>query len=213
MLITQLSTLFVIQLFAVMLPGPDFFMVLRTSLRAGKGLALIVAFGVSSGILIYSSAVVIFLDYLSDSFLVVTRYIGMLGGFYLLYMAYCCFKSENEEFKGENSNIIRGKRTYLKYYLTGLMCNLSNPKVIIAFLSILPLFITKSTSISYHIAIIFILTFSSVIWFSIVASVMGYYKVRCLFIRHISKLENIFGFILIMFSGFLFYEFIVAVYK
>lgn len=208
MLLAQLVTLFIIQLFAVMLPGPDFFMVLRTSLRAGRGLALIVAFGVSSGIFIYSSAVVIFLDYLSDSFLVITRYIGMLGGFYLLYMAYCCFKSKSEEFEGKNLNIVRGKRIYLKYYLTGLICNLSNPKVIIVFLSVLPLFITKSTSISYHLAIIFILTFSTVIWFSIVASVMGYYKIRCLFIRHISKLENIFGLILIIFSGFLFYEFI-----
>ncbi|MBK2126059.1 LysE family translocator [Fangia hongkongensis] len=206
MLLLSLLSLFIFQILGVMLPGPDFFMVLRSSLKYGRNPALVVALGIACGVFIYASVVVLFLDYMSESFLSIVQWIGLFGGCYLLYIAYHCFKASGSPTSlDDKGNSVQVSKKHL--FTTGLGCNLSNPKVIIFFLSLLPLFVMKSSALWYHLAIIAIMFLTTLIWFSFVASVMGYARVRSMFARQMPKLEKIFGVILILFALALFYEF------
>ena len=211
MILSKLISLFLIQVLGVMLPGPDFFLVLRTSLRLGWPSALLSALGVSTGIAIYSGIIIFFLDYLNNQLELIIRYIGLLGGCYLAYMSYGVFHNISKKNNFSLNDFILGVRTkslMLKCYFSGLFCNLSNPKVIIIYLSILPLFIVRSNSFVYHMLIISILVFTTLLWFSFVAIVMGNKKVRSIFMNQIVKLEICFGIVLGIFSAFLFYDFI-----
>ncbi|WP_162902298.1 LysE family translocator [Facilibium subflavum] len=193
-----------------MLPGPDFFMVLRFSLKLGRNAALVVSSGIASGVLIYSSLVVLFLGYLSDNFLSAIRWIGLFGGIYLLYIAYHCFKAAPSANTAIHNQTPKVEISRKHLYLTGLGCNLSNPKVIIFFASFLPLFVMKSSALWYHVSIIAIMFLSTLLWFSFVACVMGYHRIRSLFINHMNKLEKGFGVLLVLFACLLFYEFFSA---
>lgn len=208
MLLLSLLSLLAIQLLGVMLPGPDFFMVLRSSLKYGRKKASIVALGIATGVFIYAGIVVILLDYLSDTFLNLVHWISLFGGLYLLHIAYRCYQSSKGKHTLDEPSETTINIQRKNLYFNGLFCNLSNPKVIVFFLSILPIFILKSGSIFYHLAIIGIMGISTLIWFSFVAYVMGSNKVRNTFVRYMNILEILFSFILIMFACFLFYEFL-----
>ncbi|MFZ9035394.1 MAG: LysE family translocator [Francisellaceae bacterium] len=206
MLILSLLTLFVIQMLGVMLPGPDFFMVLRSSLKYGHKSGVIVALGIASGVLSYVLLTVLFLDYLNTTFMIIVHWIGFFGGCYLLYMAYKCATASAQPLDLEQTNNeIRLSKKHL--YTTGLFCNLSNPKVIIFFLSFLPIFVMKSSKLWYLCAIVVIMFLSTFLWFTLVAFLMGSRRVRAIFMKYMAALERIFAVILVCFAAALFYAF------
>ena len=190
MLFLSLASLFVLQLLGAMLPGPDFFMVLRSSLKYGRNAAVLVALGVASGVLLYTVTVVLFLDYMNNRFLSFIHWISFFGGAYLLYIAYKCFRASKENIVFDKANQNKTKLSRKHLFGTGLGCNLSNPKVIVFFLSLLPLFVMKSDAMWYHLGIIAVMFIATLCWFSFVANVMGYVKVRRLFARHMAKFEK-----------------------
>ena len=51
---TEFFTVVVLHMFAVMSPGPDFFLVSRQSIRHGRKIALWTAGGIGTGILFHS---------------------------------------------------------------------------------------------------------------------------------------------------------------
>lgn len=119
MLLLSLLSLFIFQILGVMLPGPDFFMVLRSSLKYGRNPALVVALGIACGVFIYASVVVLFLDYMSESFLSIVQWIGLFGGCYLLYIAYHCFKASGSptSLDDKGNSVQVSKNTYLQRVL------------------------------------------------------------------------------------------------
>ena len=211
MLIAALLSLLLLQLLGLMLPGPDFFMVLRSSIRYGRNSAVLVALGIATGVLFYATLVVLLLDYLSDNFLIIVYWIALFGGCYLLYIAYNCFKASRgkHSLDANASEVVKISKHHL--WLTGFLCNLSNPKVIIFFVSLLPLFVLKSSALWYHLSILVVMFLSTLIWFSFVAYVMGSQRVRNVFVKHMAKLEIVFSFILTIFALLLIYSFVESV--
>ena len=51
---TEFITVVLLHMFAVMSPGPDFFLITRQSLRYGRQVAIWSALGIGSGILVHS---------------------------------------------------------------------------------------------------------------------------------------------------------------
>ena len=76
---TEFFTVVVLHMFAVMSPGPDFFLVSRQSIRYGRTIALWTAGGIGTGILFHSS-------------LAVTGILIILASndFYLLVLKFIC---------------------------------------------------------------------------------------------------------------------------
>ncbi|GGG01534.1 MULTISPECIES: LysE family translocator [Cysteiniphilum] len=211
MLIAALLSLLLLQLLGLMLPGPDFFMVLRSSIRYGRNPAVLVALGIATGVVFYATLVVLLLDYLSDNFLIIVHWIALFGGCYLLYIAYNCFKASKgkHSLEANVSEVVKISKRHL--WLTGFLCNLSNPKVIVFFVSLLPLFVLKSSALWYHLSILVVMFLSTWIWFSFVAYVMGSERVRNVFVKHMAKLEIIFSVILTIFALLLIYSFVESV--
>ena len=207
MLIISLISLLFVQILGVMLPGPDFFMVLRSSLKYGRSSATLVAAGIASGILLYAAVVLTLLDFLQNNFLMIVHWITLFGGCYLLYIAFKCFKASSgkHQLQETNTHITQASSKHL--YLSGLLCNLSNPKVIVFFLSILPIFAIKSSALWYQSSILIIMFATTFIWFTFVGFIMGSQQVRKVFVHHMPKLEIIFACILSFFAILLIYAF------
>ncbi|MCS7204810.1 MAG: LysE family translocator [Leptospiraceae bacterium] len=119
--------LFLIGFLGVYLPGPDMLLVIRTSLFYGRKEALIVLMGILSGNVIYLMPVI--LGYA----IVVQEGIGFLfvfGGIFLIWMSFKIRKITEIDFSIT-------KDTPKNFYFLGLFTNLSNPKAVLYFSSVL----------------------------------------------------------------------------
>jgi threonine/homoserine/homoserine lactone efflux protein len=201
----SLLSLALIQLIAISSPGPDFLLVVRSTLKHGRKTGYLYALGIASGITLYSAAVVFGLGYLGKEAHQILRIIAILGGFFLLYMSYKCFTSKTHLTSAKMS---QGEAcSKKKAWTTGFITNISNPKVMVYFVSILPIFVQKYNNFGYHLAIVLIIVLINVSWFMTMATIIGLPRVRNFFIRYSHTLEKIFGTILILFALMLFYSF------
>ncbi|MFT6835356.1 MAG: threonine efflux protein [Francisellaceae bacterium] len=194
----SLLTLFAVQIVAVSLPGPDFLVVVRSTLKHGRMAGYLCSLGITTGVLIYCSFAVFGLSLISEDNHWVLNLVSALGACFLLYMSYKCFTSKSQITKQEMKEEERSSKKTA--WLTGLATNISNPKVIVFFLSILPLFMKDYHSISYHIAVILVIIVTTALWFSMITILIGHKMIRNFFLNYSHVLEKIFGVVLILFA-------------
>ena len=152
-------------------PGPDNFFVLTFSAKYGKTLGLFTVLGLVSGCLVHTtlvafgvSALIINNDFLFSLLMYV-------GAFYLLFIAFKVYKSDNsiKEFEQVDNQIGR-----FKVFVNGFLMNILNPKVLAFFLAFFPTFIFSESInplIQFYILggifmIITLIVFSSIAIFS-----------------------------------------------
>ncbi len=135
--------LFFLGYFAALTPGPDSLFVLKNSFVSLKN-AFLSVLGILLGNIIYLSLV-----YFGFSNLGKNPYflglVSLFGGFYLLYLAYLSFKEKTYIKLDINEKKIENEE---KVFLKALLTNLSNPKALLFFSSILTPFLTKNILLS-----------------------------------------------------------------
>ncbi|PHS75926.1 MAG: lysine transporter LysE [Rhodospirillaceae bacterium] len=137
----------------VLSPGPANIAVLITSARDGFMAGFFLAIGEVIGALIYLIIAMFSLAVLSSAIEPVMIYVKFGGAMYLVYLGYMQFIS-NSALKDE----ARQRRSPLNQMLVGLLINGSNPKLVLFYLSFLPLFIDLNTlTLPVGIQIVFII--------------------------------------------------------
>lgn len=142
---------------AVLTPGPDILLIFRTTLQRGIRSGLLTLSGIATGHLIYLSLVGFGFAALWN-LLWIQLGVFLLGGFYLLWVAYMIFQAPMSADFDSPVNHTGG-------YWGGLWINLSNPKAVLFFGVVLSPFIQKS-NIWLQMGVLFIamqLAFLSVI--------------------------------------------------
>ncbi len=123
-------------------PGPDLLYVINVSIFQHKKTAIILSFGLVSGILVHTSLVAFGVANLVKQFDWIYYGIKFFGVAYLLYLAWGTYKSrEVIELKNQSSST---HTPAYKMYLRGFLMNVLNPKVTLFFMAFLPSFIAKS---------------------------------------------------------------------
>ena len=126
-------------------PGPDILFVISTTISQGLRCGIKVSLGLCSGLIAHTFLVVFGLSTLIETFPFIIRAIELLGASYLIFLAIRLFLSLKE------NSIVNSKNQVKKqFFLTGLIMNLSNPKVSLFFLSFFPGFLFSSL-ITYNI--------------------------------------------------------------
>ena len=126
-------------------PGPDILFVISTTISQGLRCGIKVSLGLCSGLIAHTFLVVFGLATLIETFPFIIRAIELVGAFYLLFLAIRLFLSLKE-----NSAINSKNQAKKQFFITGLIMNLSNPKVSLFFLSFFPGFLFSSL-IPYNI--------------------------------------------------------------
>lgn len=152
-------------------PGPDNIFVLTQSAMNGVRAGVAVTFGLATGLVIHTAAVVLGLAALIQVSPYAFFALKLLGAGYLLYLAWGALRSKPEAIGGENAGL-----SLWQYYRRGIIMNATNPKVSIFFLAFLPQFVDPSlgaaTGQMLLLALIFFLVTLAV--FSSVALASGW---------------------------------------
>ena len=123
-------------------PGPDNFFVLTFSAKYGKTLGLFTVLGLVSGCFVHTTLVAFGVSALIINNDFLFSLLMYIGAFYLLFIAFKVYKSDNsiKEFEQVDNQIGR-----FKVFINGFLMNILNPKVLAFFLAFFPTFIFSET--------------------------------------------------------------------
>jgi RhtB (resistance to homoserine/threonine) family protein len=169
MFISQLITVAVIHLFAVMSPGPDFAMVSRNSLIYSRRIAIYTALGIALGISIHVAYCILGLGLVISQSILLFNLIKYVGAGYLIYIGYKSIRSkpaDTTEVAVEKATVDISKSHAI---WSGFLTNVLNPKATLFFLALFTQVMDpntpKSIQLFYGIEMM-IITF---VWFAFIA--------------------------------------------
>ncbi len=138
-------------------PGPDFAVVLRTSLGSGRRSALCSALGIATGCFVWGLAGAAGLTAMLSASQAAYDVLRVAGALYLMWLGFQALRSARRSSKaaggtGADAPVPEagaavpapgeaGRQSPLQAFRTGLLTNVLNPKVGVVYMSLLPQFI------------------------------------------------------------------------
>ncbi len=167
-----LCTLIFIHFCALITPGPDFFLVSQTAVSRSRKDAVLVAFGICLGAMVWSLLALMGLNIIFEKMAWLKQGLLVAGGLYLCWLGYQMLRSAFS--KGEQSikQIVLPQSPYL-FFMKGLLTNLSNPKAVIYFGSVFSLFLANPLFDQHHSLLFLIIAIETLLWFLVVAFVFS----------------------------------------
>jgi threonine/homoserine/homoserine lactone efflux protein len=154
---------------ALLLPGPDFVAVVRSSMTRSTTAGLLTTIGVSTGPAFYSTLSLLGLSAVLVQYQWLTWVVRVLGGAYLVYLGIKLLRSKPATMDDEAARSpVRGSALVF-----GFLVTLTNPKAIVLFASVFATAVTGSTPIWLMVLMIGLVTASSLVWYSIVSLFMS----------------------------------------
>lgn len=131
------AVFFLTALLLGMSPGPDIIFVLTQSAVYGARPGLAIMFGLATGLCFQTLAAALGLAALFQAYPAAFTLLRALGAAYLCWLAFLALKADPARAEDGGAE---GRKGYAKYYLRGVIMNVTNPKVTIFFLAFLPQF-------------------------------------------------------------------------
>lgn len=198
-------TIFFVQLIGLVSPGPDFFYVCRKAMADSRRNAILGSIGITIGIGIWALIVLFGLAFLNRIIPNFQYGLMLAGGSYLAYSGFKMTRVTKNAVIEEK--IGREKpSSALKEILSGLAINLSNPKIVVFFSSVLAGYVSNLSSIGDILAVLGILMGSGLVWFWLVAVLFSQKIIRQFYAKHSRYLDNFAGIVFLLFGCRLIYE-------
>ena len=121
-------------------PGPGTLAALSVSTSQGLKSGLILGAGEAVGDVVYLSIAILSLGYLANYLEPVMIFVRWIGAGYLIFLGITQFRLKNLEFESKSHR----SKSLIKYLFLGFLIGGTNPKVIIFYLSFIPLFLDLS---------------------------------------------------------------------
>jgi len=133
-----------------LVPGPDNIFVMSHSALKGWRIGFYTTLGLCTGLIAHTVLVAIGVSVIFQTSAIAFNGLKIIGAFYLLYLAWLSVQNKELNLGGTDKD-----STNRSYYLTGVIMNLTNPKVALFFLVFLPQFVnTSNDNVSIQISLL-----------------------------------------------------------
>ena len=122
-----------------LVPGPDNLFVMSHSALKGWRIGFYTTLGLCTGLIGHTILVAIGVSVIFQTSAIAFNGLKIIGACYLLYLAWLSIQNKELNLGGTDKN-----STNRSYYFTGVIMNLTNPKVALFFLVFLPQFVNTS---------------------------------------------------------------------
>ncbi|MEX3008631.1 LysE family translocator [Hoeflea sp. TYP-13] len=164
-----LASVFAIFIPALVLPGPDFIAVVRSSMTKGTSAGLLTTLGVSTGLGFYATLSLLGLSAVLVEYQWLAWTIRVLGGCYLAWLGFKLLFSKPQRI--EISGGGAGRRG--NPFVFGFLVTLTNPKAIVLFASVFATAVTEATPLWLMASMIALVFASALIWYASVSLFMS----------------------------------------
>ena len=122
-----------------LVPGPDNIFVMSHSALKGWRIGFYITLGLCTGLIGHTVLIAIGVSVIFQTSAIAFNGLKIIGAFYLLYLAWLSVQNKELNLGGTDKD-----STNRSYYFTGVIMNLTNPKVALFFLVFLPQFVNTS---------------------------------------------------------------------
>jgi threonine/homoserine/homoserine lactone efflux protein len=129
-------------------PGPDMAYMVAVGLEGGRRAAVKAILGIATGMSVYAAAVVVGVGAFAQSHPLLLDAITLFGAGYLLWLAYVTVRNARRK-ATDPSEIAAGP-----WYLRGVLVSLTNPKIMLFFLAVLPGFVGDARNVTLQLAVL-----------------------------------------------------------
>ena len=134
-------------LLTILSPGPNNLAVVGTSMGAGRRSGVALALGVATGSFCWATMTALGLSALLASYAGALIVLKIVGGLYLLWLAYKSFRQAASARDIELTAATTSDRTPVRYYLRGFIIQMTNPKAAFTWIAIISLGVQTDASI------------------------------------------------------------------
>lgn len=197
---STLIQLFLINLFSVMSPGPDFAIVMRNSLVYNRRSGFITAVGTSMGETIHASYTILGVGILIAQNILLLTAVKIMGCAYLIYLGINMLRSQKSDIESYKNQYSTEAISDFKAFQNGLFTNILNPNAIIFFVSMFSVIVDANTPL--HILLLYAMSIvmTSFLWYSLVAILFSNKIIRNMFFKAKHWIERFVGSFLIIMS-------------
>jgi threonine/homoserine/homoserine lactone efflux protein len=183
-----LLTIAVIQLLAVISPGPSFLITARTAVARSRRDGVKVALGLGAGTVIWSTAALLGLNALFHAVPALFTAAKVAGAAFLLWVAVQIIRHAAEPLAigSDGAQVARP-------FLAGFLTQIANPKVAVFFGSVFVALLQPSVPLWMMAALVLIVTFNEVWWYSAVALFFSTGPVRRAYLAAKTWIDRIAG--------------------
>lgn len=141
-------------LLSMLSPGPNVLAIMGTSMGDGRASGVALAMGVASGSFLWSILTVSGLSALLVSYAAALTVIKIVGGLFLLWLAWKSFKSAASPHDLDVHRVSENNETWTTYYLRGLTVQMTNPKAALAWIAITSLGLSEGAPLWVPVALV-----------------------------------------------------------
>jgi RhtB (resistance to homoserine/threonine) family protein len=188
-----------IWLIAVITPGPNFFITVRTAVAQSRRAALFVALGTSTGTILWGLSGYFGIALLFKTAPWVYLSLKLLGGAYLIYLGVkLMFSNTNAE--TNHPEPVPTHTNFIQSYKLGLLTNLANPKTAAFVSSLFAATMPSHAPFSLGIMSVALMCSISILWYTCVACIFSLDQFKRLYLRGRIWIERSAGAIFIGFG-------------
>jgi threonine/homoserine/homoserine lactone efflux protein len=169
---------------ALLSPGPDFLLVVKSGVRNDKRSALGVALGIACANAFYIALCLIGVGAILAASVTAMIVLKIVGGLFLTYLAVMALKARKQDydFLERVSTQPEGvKSSFGREFLTGLASGIFNPKNPLFYVSLFTLVLNKDVGIGFKIALGAWMVAVVFLWDAAIIFVLSRQKVRSVF--------------------------------
>lgn len=167
-------TLALVQIVALVTPGPDFFFVSQLAASRSRREALAGVVGITMGVAVWAALALLGLQILLHRLAWLERGIAILGGAYLCWMGLQMLRASWKAKPDTAAPVVdvAGFNPW-RALLRALATNLANPKAAIYFASIFSAFVGEGMSSGARWGLWVMVTIETLLWFTVVAGIFA----------------------------------------
>lgn len=166
-------TIALVQIIALMTPGPDFFFVSQTAISRSRRQAFFGVVGITLGVAVWAALALLGLQLLLQRLVWLERLITIAGGLYLLWMGLKMLRGAWKPPVASDEPRPTLQQGDLATLRAGFFTNLANPKAVVYFASVFSAFLGGSVSHAARWGIWALVVAETLLWFSLVAAVFA----------------------------------------
>lgn len=190
-------TVVVSHFLALVSPGPDFLMVVRSALLNSKRNAIGVALGIACANGAYIALCILGVASILAASLWVMTALKVLGGMFLIYIAVAALRSKKSDYdfvagagiEGE----LRPNKSFRREFVAGFASGISNPKNILFYLSLFSVVLTNDIGTVFKVGLGIWMTLLVFVWNAVIILALTQAAIRRSFGRMAFYVDKVAG--------------------
>lgn len=199
-LISIFITVAVAHFLALLSPGPDFVLVVKSAFKGNRKNAVGVALGIATANAVYIGLCLIGVGAILSTSVSLMIALKFIGGLFLMYIAFNALKAPKNSY--QNMTAISSNSTefsllsFSKEFVTGFLSGILNPKNLLFYLSLFTVALTPDISLQFKMILGTWMTAIVFLWDVTIIYFLSKNSVRKKFTKMAFYIDKITGFIL-----------------